>query len=179
MEVEWCILRNKIVFLDRDGVINVCALPHKYITSWGQFRFLPGTLDALSRLNTLGFQCIIVTNQRGISRGMFTLEELQEIHAYMCKAIVAHGGQIADIFVCPHESGKCHCRKPEIGMFEAAAKKYDIQMDQSYMIGDSKTDIIAGKRFGVNTISVGQESFGADFYCKSLSEAVEIIRRNI
>ena len=143
---------NKTVFLDRDGVINR-KLENDYVKSWDEFVFLPGVFEAIKAIKEKGYLVIVVTNQRGITRGFMTEKDLQEIHQKMQKELEKHGAQVDDIFYCPHNiSDNCNCRKPEPGMLIEAQKKWNIDFAQSYIIGDSESDIEAGKRVGVQGI---------------------------
>jgi histidinol-phosphate phosphatase family protein len=150
-EAGWYSL-NKVVFLDRDGVINRKAAEHDYIKSWKEFSFLPGVSDAVKRLNNAGFLVVVVTNQRGVARGMMSMEDVENIHEKMCCQLETEDAHIDAIYVCPHDIGQCNCRKPDIGLFLQAEADYEIDKSQSWMIGDSESDIIAGNRYGVQTI---------------------------
>ena len=168
-----------VVFLDRDGVINQCALPHNYIKSWEEFIFLDKVAEAIQIFNEAGFRAIIITNQRGIDRGLLTPQELETIHNNMLVSLREQNAIIEDIFVCPHEIGICHCRKPDIGLFLQAEKIYKVDKEYSYMIGDSFTDIYAGKRYGVATVLIGNENNKevADYYFNSLYDAAKSLTR--
>lgn len=169
---------QKVVFLDRDGVINKCAKEHEYIREWDKFIFLPKVETAIKILNSHGYHCILITNQRGVGRGIMTMEQVNQIHNNMKQYLSSHSGKIKDIFICPHNE-PCDCRKPNIGLFLQAEKKYDFDKKKVYMIGDQQTDIIAGKRYGIHTIFISktrqelQEQ--PDFSCKDLYEAVKIL----
>lgn len=165
-------MQNKIIFLDRDGVINRKAHPHDYIKSVNEFQMLPGVGHAIHLLNDAGYKVVIVTNQRGIARGLMTMEDLNQVHQFMKKELLSSGAHIDDIFVCPHDIGQCRCRKPDIGLFLQAEKKFEINKEKSYMIGDSRTDIEAGKNYGIKTISINGPDFDADHDSSSLLEAV-------
>ncbi|MDM8536133.1 D-glycero-beta-D-manno-heptose 1,7-bisphosphate 7-phosphatase [Desulfobacterales bacterium HSG17] len=131
---------KKAVFLDRDGVINQDS-PY-YIKSVKEFKFIPGSIDAVKRLTDNDFLIIIITNQSAISRGMITQSGLNEIHGFMVKTLSKHGGIIKDIFFCPHHpKQKCKCRKPLPEMILQASQKYNIDLKYSYMVGDSAKDI--------------------------------------
>lgn len=168
-------MQNKMIFLDRDGVINRKAPPHDYIKSANEFRMLPGAGEAIHLLNVAGYKVVIVTNQRGIARGLMTMEDLNQVHQFMKKELLNFEAHIDDIFVCPHDIGQCHCRKPDIGLFLQAEKKFAIDKDKSYIIGDSRTDIEAGKNYGIKTISINGLDFNADHDSSSLLEAVNWI----
>ena len=143
---------NKAVFLDRDGVINERAAPHQYITRWEDFRFLPGVPRAIRALNEAGYLVLIATNQRGVARGMTTMEAVDDIHRRMGEALAEAGAHVDGIYVCPHDYGQCTCRKPEIGLFLQAERDFPIDGEASWMVGDSDTDVEAGRRYGVRTI---------------------------
>ena len=135
------------VFLDRDGVIN--ADSPNYITRWAEFDFIPGSLDAIARLTKAGLNVVIITNQSAVHRGLLALAVLESIHRRLKQAVRDGGGRIADIFFCPHrpEEG-CTCRKPKPGMILAAQQRHGIALAGSVMVGDSATDILAGKAAG-------------------------------
>jgi D-glycero-D-manno-heptose 1,7-bisphosphate phosphatase len=138
---------ENVVFLDRDGVIN--ADSPDYIKSWVEFRFLPGSLDAIRQLTQNGFAVVVITNQSAVGRGMISLETLYDIHRRMCREIATAGGKITDIFYCPHRpDGGCDCRKPMPGMILKAAQAYDIDLSTAWMIGDSAKDIECGLNAG-------------------------------
>jgi len=145
------IKKKKAVFLDRDGVINK---EKNFVTSWEEFEFIDGIFENIKKLNKAGFLVIVVTNQSGISRGFYTEETLKEIHDKMIKIMENNGAHIDDIFYCPHYDDNCSCRKPNPGMILEAAKKYNIDLSKSWVIGDSERDIEAGRRAGCKTILV-------------------------
>lgn len=155
---------SKAVFLDRDGLINREAAPHQYITRWESFQFLPGVPESVRRLNMAGYLVIIVTNQRGVARGIMTMETVDDIHRRMCRELEKADAHIDGVYVCPHENGQCSCRKPQIGLFLQAEKDFSIDKEASWMVGDNDADIEAGKRYGVRSILT-----------ESLPEAVEQI----
>jgi histidinol-phosphate phosphatase family protein len=165
---------RKTVFLDRDGVINCCAPPHCYIRRWEDFVFLPGVAEGIRLLNEAGYRVVIVTNQRGVARGLMTLSDVREINERMRTELEANGAFIDQILICPHENGTCDCRKPDIGMFLTAEKTEPVDKRYSYMIGDSDTDIEAGKRYGIKTISIGGCDF-SDLSFGGLLEAAKYI----
>ena len=104
-----------------------------------------------------------------------TMDDVYDIHRHMQEALKRAGAHVDDIYVCPHEEGTCQCRKPDIGLFLQAEQDFPIDKSHSYMVGDSESDIIAGKRYGVKTIAVNKDFLGADFRCKSLKEAADKI----
>lgn len=142
---------RKIAFLDRDGVINVNAKEHCYITNVKDFVFNKGTFELLENLKRRAFEFIIITNQRGVARGHLTETDLKNIHDFMLKTLMHKGIEILDIFYCPHEIDSCECRKPFPGLLEAACAKYNIDLKSSVLISDSQSDIKMGKDFGIST----------------------------
>ncbi len=131
---------NKVIFLDRDGVINQESL--EYIKTRAEFKFIPGSLKAICRLSQEGFNIIIITNQSVIGRKMVTPEGLLQIHAKLKYQVKKGGGCIKDIFYCPHlPQDQCNCRKPEPGLIFQAKKKYNINLSRAIMVGDSAKDI--------------------------------------
>ena len=161
--------RNKAIFLDRDGVIS-----HEkgYITSVDQFELYPFAEQALLKLKAAGWKTVIVTNQACIARGLMTETDLQVIHNRLIELL-----PVDNIYYCPHHpegeadnpySIRCDCRKPEAGMIFKAARENHIDIDQSYIIGDRATDILAGKKAGLTTVLV-RTGYGA----ASLEQPVE------
>lgn len=148
----------KYLFMDRDGVINKDPggwTEHGYVTDWKDFHFLPGSLEALKILKEENIKVIIISNQGGVSRGLFTNDKLNEIDSLMIKRIQESGGDIKESFYCPHSSAdNCSCRKPQPGLLEMAVKKYDIDPKKTFFIGDDKRDVIAGKSIGCKTALV-------------------------
>lgn len=138
---------QKVVFLDRDGVINRDS--PNYIKSWAEFDFLPGSIEAMKTLTNNGFTTIVITNQSAINRNMMSMEELDYIHYMMKKVVRSQGGEIKDIFFCPHtpEDG-CDCRKPKPGLIFSAQKTYEIDLLISTMVGDTVKDIECARKAG-------------------------------
>ena len=171
---------NKAAFLDRDGVINRRAPKGEYITRWEDMRFLPGVAEAIGLLNRSGFWVIVVSNQRGVARGLMTLQDLESLHSKMCEALAQEGARIDAIYYCPHEKQPpCACRKPAPGMLLAAAKDHQIDVAASWMVGDSDIDIQAGKSAGCRTarlLYTGEtEGAESDLVVSSLIEAAREI----
>lgn len=142
------------VFVDRDGVINR-RLPGDYVRSWEQFRFLHGARAGLRLLREAGFLLVVITNQRGIARGLMTEGDLAAVHARMQAELARAGAPLDAIFHCPHEIDEaCGCRKPQPGMIEAARRLLPIDMRRSLVIGDSPSDLEAGRAAGLPGILV-------------------------
>ena len=134
------------LFLDRDGVFNVW-LPGDYVKNWQEFRFNPGFLDFIGRYSALFKHIFIVTNQRGVGKGVMTMQQLEDIHSRMLKEIADAGGRIDRIYVCTSVDETDPMRKPNTGMAWQAMKEYpDISMERSIMIGDQPSD----RRFADN-----------------------------
>lgn len=145
------------IFLDRDGVIIRKAADGEYITNVEEMEFLPGSAEAIAAISRSGFKVIVVTNQRGVATGKVKLLDLENIHARLRQVVADLGGNICDVFYCPHDIPEgCTCRKPKPGMLLLAAKKYQLQLSECWMIGDADTDITAGKEAGCKTVLITQ-----------------------
>jgi D-glycero-D-manno-heptose 1,7-bisphosphate phosphatase len=150
--------RRVAVFLDRDGVINRRAPEGDYIARWSEFEFLPGSIEALAALHAAGAELFVVTNQRGVARGLVAPSDVDDIHSRMTAALDEAGVPLGGVFTCPHEIGVCDCRKPAIGLFEQARAAHTwIDFTRSHVVGDSLSDIEAGKRIGAVTWLVGDD----------------------
>ena len=147
------ILPCSVVFLDRDGVINKDS--DDYIKNWSEFKFIPGSIEAIRLLTVNGLNPIVITNQSVINRNMISGKELNHIHDMMKKEIKNKGGRIRDIFFCPHiPDNNCGCRKPKPGLIHQAKAKYSLHLKSAVMIGDSAKDIECAKRAGCKGILV-------------------------
>ena len=172
---------NKAAFLDRDGVINQKApTEDEYITRWEEMQILPGVVEAITLLNRASFRVIVVSNQRCVAKGLLTVAELDSIHQRMCSELGALGAQIDGVYYCPHEEQPpCNCRKPEPGMLFAAAGDHQVDLNSSWMIGDSEKDVEAGKRAGCRTARILRtglnEKSNAEVLARSLLDATHQI----
>ena len=149
--------KQKAIFLDRDGTINKYV---GFLTKPEEFDLLPGVAEAIRQINHSGYLCIVVSNQPVIARGDCTFEQLQEIHDKMETLLGQEGAFVDAIYYCPHHPDKgfegerpaykidCNCRKPKPGLLLQAAKDWNIDLSQSYMIGDSDRDVEAGNAAG-------------------------------
>ncbi len=146
----------KVVFLDRDGVINEFPGNGLYVTKVKDFHFLPRALKALKLLTDAGYHIFVVSNQAGVGKGVFSQDKLNKITASMLKGVNAAGARIDDVFYCTCKSSDaCHCRKPRIGNIIKALKSIDKTIDQAcctYFVGDTEGDIKTGKNAGCRTI---------------------------
>lgn len=146
-------MRQRAVFLDRDGVINVNRPDH--VKSWDEFVFLPHALTALAKLAASDFLVIVTTNQSAIARGLVTAETVRAIHARMIADVARAGGRIDAVYFCPHHpDDKCACRKPQPGLFLQAARDFAIDFTRSYVIGDAFSDVAAALAIGAQPILV-------------------------
>lgn len=171
---------NKAAFLDRDGVINRKARKGEYITCWEDVQFLPGVVEAIISLRRTRFRVIVITNQRCVAKGQITIPELERLHQRMIDELTKEGAIIDGIYYCPHEiQPRCRCRKPAVGMFIDAAHHREIDLQQSWMIGDSDIDVEAGKNAGCMTariVEAGEKmNSSPDLTAGSLLAAVENI----
>jgi D-glycero-D-manno-heptose 1,7-bisphosphate phosphatase len=141
------------IFLDRDGVI--IENRSDYVRTWEDVVFIPGALTALADVASTGFAIVVVTNQAGVGRGLISETVAQSINESVCQEIVRTGGRIDGVYLCPHTGDdNCDCRKPKPGMLLQAAREHDIDLTQSWMIGDALTDLQAGKAAGARPLLV-------------------------
>ncbi len=171
---------KKVVFLDRDGVINQKPPPADYVKKWTEFTFLPQVKKALKKLDSTGFWLFVVTNQPGVVRGKMSRQDLEKIHRRMLNNLAADGIEIKGIYNCLHgwDDG-CFCRKPKPGLLFQAASEHGIDLFKAYMIGDDERDIMAGRVAGCRTIYISDKYYKngkqPDIIAKSLYRAVERI----
>lgn len=171
------------VFLDRDGVLTE---EKGYVTSIENLKIFPYTAECIQQIHKKGYYAIVITNQSGIARGLFTENKLQEMNDYLMRQI-----GVDAIYYCPHHpegeiekyKKKCNCRKPETGMIEIACQEFKIDMQKSYMIGDRADDIIVGHRVGIKTILL-ESGYGTarlekdvrpDYILKDLRDVMKIL----
>lgn len=145
---------NKAAFLDRDGVINLDV--QDYTSKKKDFHFLPGVFEGLKALQKKGYLLIIITNQGGIAKGLYTKEDVEILHKWMKNELSKKGIEITEIYFCPHHdvSGKCLCRKPGSQMLEKAIARFNIEVAQSFFMGDKETDVQAAIAAGVKPVKV-------------------------
>ena len=174
--------KQKAVFLDRDGTINKYV---GFLRNIDEFELLDGAADAIKEINASGYLAIVVTNQPVIARGEVSFEELERIHNKMETLLGKEGAYLDAIYFCPHHPHKgyegerpelkvdCDCRKPKPGMLLKAAQDFNIDLAQSWMIGDGENDIRAGQNAGCQTAFIGNESYGQTVTVSSLKNFVE------
>lgn len=137
----------KLCILDRDGTINEDSA--EYVKSPGEWRPLPGALEAIAKLNHAGWHVVIATNQSGLGRGLFDVAALNAMHAKLHTMLAAVGGRVDAIFYCPHAPDEaCRCRKPESGLFEQIGERYGVDLTGMPAVGDSARDLIAAHGAG-------------------------------
>lgn len=176
--------KQKAIFLDRDGTINKYV---GFLRNIDDFELIDGAAEAIKKINASGYLAIVVTNQPVIARGEVTFEQLQEIHNKMETLLGNEGAYLDSIYYCPHHPHKgyegevpelkfdCDCRKPKPGMLSKAAEDFNIDLSQSWMIGDGENDILAGKNAGCKTALIGNEDFGAEIKDSSLIACINKI----
>jgi len=149
---------RKILFLDRDGVINRKAEKGSYIRNWSEFEFLPGAVDALVKLSQLNYEFYLISNQAGIARGQMTRKDAENIHERLEQELGRNGVKINGIYFCPHAWDRgCGCRKPEPGMLFQAASEHAIDFRRAVFVGDDPRDEKAGLSVGCRTIMVSPQ----------------------
>lgn len=137
----------KLVILDRDGTINFDS--PDYIKSPGEWQPIPGSLEAIARLNQAGYRVAVATNQSGIGRGLFDTRTLFAIHDKLQRALGQVGGRVDAFFFCPHKADDgCRCRKPEPGMLLEVARRFNVPIEEALMVGDSRKDLQAAVAAG-------------------------------
>lgn len=184
--------KQKAIFLDRDGVVNKYV---GFLKNIDDFELVPGIADIIKKINDLGYLVIIVSNQPVVARGEMTFEQLEMVHNKMETLLGENGAYVDGIYYCPHHPDKgfdgeipelkfdCNCRKPKPGMLLKAAQDYNIDLSESWMIGDSKNDILAGKNAGCSTAflcnqyskSFSFENFDQDISITDLSQMLRVI----
>ena len=174
--------KQKAIFLDRDGTINKYVGFLRYID---EFELLDGVADAIQEINASGYLAIVSTNQPVIARGEVSFDELEMIHNKMETLLGQKGAYLDAIYFCPHHPHKgyegerpelkfdCECRKPKPGMLLKAAQEFNIDLAQSWMIGDGENDIKAGMNAGCKTALIGESAFGQTLNVQSLKEFVD------
>ena len=170
---------EKVIFLDRDGTLNVEV---NYLHRKEDLVLLPGVPEALKAFKDQGYKLVVITNQAGVARGYYTEEDVKELHRYMNELLAGQGAGIDAFYYCPHH--------PETGMFEMAEQDFEVDKASSWMIGDKLIDIEAGRNYGVRTVLVGtgygagvhdeqkkKGDFPYDLYADDLLEAYNEINR--
>lgn len=162
---------NKAIFLDRDGVINKKAKEHDYIKSWDEFTLLPDVAAAIKLIHKLGYLVIVISNQRGVARGIMTTEAVNKIHEKLNRLLRQYGAKMNAFYWCGHDyEDQCECRKPSPGLILKAAKDFDIDLKNSWLIGDSENDRLCAEDAGARAKIIPTDS--------SLLTAIQEIMNN-
>ena len=170
------------IFFDRDGIVNESPGPG-YVERWADFHLQRGFVAALRVVAAKGWPAVIVTNQQGVAKGLYSEDELDAMHENLRGALRAEGLDVLDVFKCVHFAADgCDCRKPKAGMFFAAAEKHDLDLTRSWMIGDSEKDVEAGHNAGcAGTLRVCplDEKTAADFHVASMDEVAAMLEKEL
>jgi len=159
---------QKAIFLDRDGVIN-SDVGHYYIYKVGDFIINKGIINSLKRFQEAGYKLFIVSNQGGVAKGIYSCEDVDQVHDYLKSQLEENDIQLQEIYYCPHHESvaACECRKPSPYMINLAIEKYNIDINTSYLIGDSKRDIEAAEAAGVSGIKIDANE-DISIYCDKI-----------
>jgi D-glycero-D-manno-heptose 1,7-bisphosphate phosphatase len=151
-------MKNKAIFLDRDGIINKERGDYTYRLE--HFEFVDGLVKSLRRFQKHGFKLIVVSNQSGIDKGIYTFEDVELLHAHIQRYMRINGIEIEEIYYCPHhpDKGRCICRKPDSLLIEKALARFEIDPAASWFIGDRERDTEAARKAGVRGILVESNS---------------------
>ena len=174
-------MNKPCIFFDRDGIVNESP-GAGYVERWEDFYLQPGFVSALKTVASKGFIAVIITNQQGVAKGLYSEEELASIHGNMRAQLRTHGVDVIDVFSCTHYAAdNCECRKPKPGMILQAAKKHGLDLSSSWMIGDSEKDVEAGKAAGCRTIRVCplDEKTAAEFHVEQMDEVAAILEQEL
>ena len=145
----------KVIFLDRDGVINEYPGDRKYVIGHHGFKLLPGSLEAIKKFNKFDFKVFVVSNQAGVAKGLYTQEDLEGINRKMINALKKYGAHVSGIYYCTHLSeDNCNCRKPKPGLLNKAVADLGVEPQIAFFIGDSFMDMKAAVEFGAKTVLV-------------------------
>ena len=184
MGFDWAKRVKKAIFLDRDGVINEVVFRggnnSKPIAPWKieEFKFIPGIKKPLAKLSQMGFHIFVVTNQPDIAKGVIKYNAVKKMND-----IVINELPIDEIMVCSHiDSDDCNCRKPKPGMIISLAKKWGINLEDSFLIGDNWKDIESGKAAGCRTILIDKlynKTVTADYRVENLTMSVEVVKSHV
>lgn len=158
--------KSKAVFLDRDGVLN--TKKDDYVKKTSELEIFPFISESIKKLQKEGFKVIVITNQSAINRGLMNDNDLEKIHDEIQRFLIKHGTKIDAFYHCPHTpSENCFCRKPKPGLLLRAIGDFSIDVNQSWFLGDSDSDILVGTTVGCKTIKIKNEV--------SLEHAVKLI----
>lgn len=172
---------GKYIFLDRDGTI--VEDKEGYLHRIKDLKFIPGAVSGLLKLQKLGYGFVIISNQAGIARDLYSLKDAQKFNRALAVRLASRGIKIKKIYICPHHpefTGQCVCRKPEPGLAKLAAKEFGVNLADSFFIGDKDCDIQLGKNCGGRTFLIENEQYKTtiepDHRIRNILEAAEIIK---
>jgi D-glycero-D-manno-heptose 1,7-bisphosphate phosphatase len=152
-------LARRAFFLDRDGVLNRRAPPGEYVKSAAEFVWLTGAREGVRRLNDEGWLVLVVTNQRGVALGLYGAADVEAIHARAQRELHEIGAHVDGFYFCPHgDEDGCACRKPQPGLILRAAQEWNVDLADSYLIGDDARDVEAARRAGVRARQVASDA---------------------
>jgi len=183
----------KVIFLDRDGVINEYPGHFKYVTCLDEFKLIRGSLEAIRKLTEADFEIFVISNQAGVAKGIYSQETLDDMTSRMLIEIEKNKGKIREVIYCIHRNeDNCDCRKPKTGLIRKALESLDsekVDLSSTYFIGDSIRDVKTGKKYGLKTILVlsGKAKIdnknnweeNPDHIAKDLNEAVKIVLKGL
>lgn len=175
-------LSRAAAFLDREGTLNVRPAEHEYVTSPSEFVWLPGAREGVRRLQQTGFVLAVVSNQRGVARGLVSVSAVRDIERRIQADLAPFGCRVEQFRYCFHDlADRCECRKPRPGMLLELARDLDLDLSRSWMIGDMQSDVGAGKAAGCRTAFIGssREQRGADVVAPSLDQASRKIATSV
>ena len=173
--------QKSCIIFDRDGIVNELT-ERGYVARWNDFHLQPGFVAALRIVRSKGYTAVVVTNQPGVAKGLFTEDDLHDLHSQFRAQLRTHGLDVRDILYCPHtDQDQCTCRKPKPGMLIQAQKKYALDLSRSWMVGDSEKDILAGMKAGCKTMRVcaQAEKTGADFQVEHIDDMAAVFLKEL
>lgn len=165
---------NKVIFLDRD---NTIIEDYGYIHKIEDLKFMDKAIEGLKAMNDMGYKLIIITNQSGIGRKMYSVEEYHIFHNYLTEKLLNNNIKITKTYFCPHtDDDNCNCRKPKLGLFKKAIQEFDIDLNSSYAIGDKERDLSICQFTNIKGIIIGNNN--KNYICKSnLLDAANYIKQ--
>ncbi|MEI6891662.1 MAG: HAD family hydrolase [Pontiella sp.] len=174
-------MKRPCIFFDRDGIVNKSP-GSGYVERWEDFHLMAGFVASLKTVTVKGYPAVIITNQQGVAKELYSEAELDGMHEKMREQLRAEGVDVLDIFKCIHfAADHCSCRKPKPGMMLDAAEKFDFDLSGSWMIGDSETDVEAGQAAGCRTIRVCPltEETHAEFHVAQMDDVAAILEKEL
>ena len=176
----------KVIFLDRDGVINKYPGDRLYVTSLRKFKFLPRAKKAIALLSKAGYKIFVASNQAGVGKGIYSQKSLDLITAKMLADIASSGGRISKVYYCTHrKEACCSCRKPKPGLLKKAAREFKVNLKRTYFVGDTIRDVLTAHAVGAKSVLIfsGKEKLSnqrnweakPDFVFKDLLSAAKFL----